>query len=672
MSAAAATWRRHAAWLCALPVFGVYVALAAPGIEWLDAGELTAAAWSLGISHPPGQPLHALLGRALAFLPFGEIAFRVTLVSALAAALVVPGIVAAARALVPRRDDDDGAGYDDAATLVLALLTALSPLVIEQATRQEVYAPALALIVWGLAFALRDQARPAVFLLGLAATLQPLMAAAVVVPAGIALITAAPRRAPRLALSLLPVALLALAPILYLPLRALARHPALLVWGDPSTTSRLVDVVTGRAYGQNFASAGLGARVVGHALLLGEGLGLGLLAAGLAGVGFGLMTRLRRAWVLALALVLALVLAAGQKIFHPENPDIHGYLTPALAVLAIGAAVLPAAGARLGQKLALPAWTGLVVLAPFVGLAGVGAAGGTTFVEDGGARSGDAPLLLWDATIGRVAPGPGAYLADSDHAIFPALYERLCAGARPDVAIAPRPLFTSSWALRMIDTQLPALAVPFVDDGGRTDHLLERFVFDNGRAGRVLAAEQPAALGPLASPMGRAFTVGAPASPPAPPPIYPGGFGARVARHVALTRAAWELARGDRAAATAALGLRADPADTTPTTRRPVAALLPVLPGRELFVSAPWQTDAVARDLVFLRGAAPEATATDAPELRLLGAWHTILAAPPPAPSAALDVARALGPLAVRATARVLADAGRADEAAATLRSADR
>ena len=39
----------------------VFAAGAAPGVEWLDAGELTAAGYTLGISHPPGQPGHALL-----------------------------------------------------------------------------------------------------------------------------------------------------------------------------------------------------------------------------------------------------------------------------------------------------------------------------------------------------------------------------------------------------------------------------------------------------------------------------------------------------------------------------------------------------------------------------------------------------------------------------------
>src|SRR5882672_291283 len=64
----------------------VYAITAAPAVGWLDSAEFVAAAQTLGISHPPGQPLAALLGRAVAYLPFGDVAFRVNLASAIAGA----------------------------------------------------------------------------------------------------------------------------------------------------------------------------------------------------------------------------------------------------------------------------------------------------------------------------------------------------------------------------------------------------------------------------------------------------------------------------------------------------------------------------------------------------------------------------------------------------------
>jgi len=71
----------------------LYVVLAAPGVGWMDSGELTAAAWSLGGAHPPGHPAHSLLGKLASLAPLGEIAFRVNLLSGVAMAAALAGVV---------------------------------------------------------------------------------------------------------------------------------------------------------------------------------------------------------------------------------------------------------------------------------------------------------------------------------------------------------------------------------------------------------------------------------------------------------------------------------------------------------------------------------------------------------------------------------------------------
>ena len=59
------------------------VFLVAPGLTWLDAGELMAASHELGIAHPPWFPLFIMLHKFVAMVvPFGEIAFRGNLASA--------------------------------------------------------------------------------------------------------------------------------------------------------------------------------------------------------------------------------------------------------------------------------------------------------------------------------------------------------------------------------------------------------------------------------------------------------------------------------------------------------------------------------------------------------------------------------------------------------------
>jgi len=66
--------------------FAAYVVTLAPGVVFSDAGELMTAAAALGTGHPPGYPVAALVGQLLTLLPFGAIAWRVNLASAVAAA----------------------------------------------------------------------------------------------------------------------------------------------------------------------------------------------------------------------------------------------------------------------------------------------------------------------------------------------------------------------------------------------------------------------------------------------------------------------------------------------------------------------------------------------------------------------------------------------------------
>lgn len=62
----------------------VYVATMAPDLYSLDSPELAAAAYRLGIAHPPGYPLYTLAGWLFSHaFPIGNVAFRMNLLSAL-------------------------------------------------------------------------------------------------------------------------------------------------------------------------------------------------------------------------------------------------------------------------------------------------------------------------------------------------------------------------------------------------------------------------------------------------------------------------------------------------------------------------------------------------------------------------------------------------------------
>ncbi|MEW6007859.1 MAG: DUF2723 domain-containing protein [bacterium] len=70
--------------------FGVYLHTLTPTIGFHDSGELITCAYTLGIAHPPGYPLYTLLGKVfITLIPFGNIAFRMNMESALFASLCV-------------------------------------------------------------------------------------------------------------------------------------------------------------------------------------------------------------------------------------------------------------------------------------------------------------------------------------------------------------------------------------------------------------------------------------------------------------------------------------------------------------------------------------------------------------------------------------------------------
>jgi hypothetical protein len=86
----------HPAGLAALLVLSVYIWTLAPSVFTLDGAELTTAAYTLGLAHPPGYPVYLLLLHLFQHVPFGDIGYRSNLFSAVASAgavACVAGIV---------------------------------------------------------------------------------------------------------------------------------------------------------------------------------------------------------------------------------------------------------------------------------------------------------------------------------------------------------------------------------------------------------------------------------------------------------------------------------------------------------------------------------------------------------------------------------------------------
>jgi hypothetical protein len=118
----------------------VYMRTLAPGLTWAndgsDGGDLIAAAATGGIAHPTGYSLYPLLARLFQLLPFGSLAFRTNLMSALATILGATLVYW----LVTRCIPEEKSILTWAGGLVAGYAFGLLPLVWLQAVITEVYA----------------------------------------------------------------------------------------------------------------------------------------------------------------------------------------------------------------------------------------------------------------------------------------------------------------------------------------------------------------------------------------------------------------------------------------------------------------------------------------------------------------------------------------------------
>src|SRR6185503_9698921 len=77
-----------AASLAAAAVFGLYIFTLAPSTAMWDTSEYIAAAYTLGLPHPPGNPLFVLIGRVFAVLPIApNVAMRINILAAICSAV---------------------------------------------------------------------------------------------------------------------------------------------------------------------------------------------------------------------------------------------------------------------------------------------------------------------------------------------------------------------------------------------------------------------------------------------------------------------------------------------------------------------------------------------------------------------------------------------------------
>lgn len=475
---AAAPSRARLVAALALGLWALYVTTASPGVGWYDAGELVAGAHTLGVAHPTGFPLWALLAKAAALVPVGSVALRVTLLGA--ASLVVAALLAgelAARWVEPRlRAQVFG---------VAALAVGLASSTWRHATSAEVYCLHLALVA-GLALGVeRLAARPSargLATLGLVAGLGlanhgELRLLGLALAAGTVVAT---RRSLPVRAWLWGVAAgaVGLATYLYLPLRAMAGAAHL--WDEVQHVDRLWAHVTAQrillAFRQEMWQL-TGPRAHLYATQLAERVwtDVGPLLL-LVPVGAALLLRpsawrapgpLRRRGLATLLVVAGMgsVDLAYSFLVNPmglRDVQVGQVAVWAAAVLAaVGAGRLVGAlqGRRATRGGAEPAaaWAtsgGWLVAALWLAVAGGLAHGAVADLRDKAHSGQVAPAAFATAGLDRAAPH-AVVLTTSDSLSAGLLHGRLVEGARPDIRHGVRQHLWSAAGRRHVAHLLP-------------------------------------------------------------------------------------------------------------------------------------------------------------------------------------------------------------------------
>jgi hypothetical protein len=441
-----------------------YIATASAHGYWLDSGEFVAASLDLGIAHPPGQPLTALLGALASCVPLGPISLRVALAGAICGAIGAAALFSAidttVRVLGLRHD-----------RLAIPLALGATWLVAGaygwwfSAVRPEVYAPQAALMCIAIERIVSIEAawpthdvRPlyvATFAIGLALANHHFLAFLLLPTLAPTLARVRRAKGTRPLLFAFGAAAAGLATYVYLPVRS-AADPVLDL-GDPESAANFFWVVSAQAFQKSTTgvSQPLLERFADVIVQLVENLHPVPILLALGGI--YVLVRApgarRLGWVWITVLVVP-VLARSWLGFVRSNPDALGYLMPAFGALgALAAAFIAAALSALAGR-DTPRRTA-VFLAFVVGALGLAQ------MHRSAERSSLASFSATDDLDDfrrRALPPRAVVIVHTPHTIFRHWGGEAEEALRPDVTLIPVPFLTYPGMVDALVDREPELA----------------------------------------------------------------------------------------------------------------------------------------------------------------------------------------------------------------------
>ena len=441
-----------------LPLLIYYLTLA-PDLTWAhgggDGGDLIVAAYTLGVGHPPGYPAYTLLAHLFTLLPWGSVAFRVNLLSAIGAALAAGSVALAVLALSAREHKWDvllGA-------VVAAWELAFMPLLWSQAVIAEVYAVHAAFVALTIWLALRLNNRPTTWsalTLGLVwgISFGFHLTSIFLLPIIIWGLSDRIEKTKTLRLwGALSLGFgLAILQWLYIPWRA---GRGAVTWGNPTTLGGWWWLASGslyRGYVFAFPLDGWLPRLFYIARLLLTGLGPIAVLLGLVGWAFLARRRSGLALALGTTAIAYIVFAIGYNTTDSDN-----YIIPALIIfcIAIGCGAVCAVEdlrARWGQRALAAGWAMIFMMSAL----------GILLHWSSVSLKADQEAMLFGEKVMQAAPADAVLLTNDDRATFTLWYFRYILRQRADTVIMDKGLLAFDWYQAQLEIT-PAEAVLIVN-----------------------------------------------------------------------------------------------------------------------------------------------------------------------------------------------------------------
>jgi hypothetical protein len=467
----------------------LYFLTAARDIVVGDSPELTMAATTLGVAHPPGYPLFTMLGHLFSLMPLGPVPFRVNLLSVVSDALTAAIVFLTAFRLSRAR----------LASAVGALVLALNPLFWSWSLVAEVFplnnllASLLIylLVVWSEEPKQTGTLMAACFIGGLAITNHQTIV--LLTPAVCFLFWC--RRAalfcPRSLALCLTSFLVGLLPYAYVPWAA-AQHPAY-SWGEVSSLSDLFSLITRQNYGTLHLTGAShqGGSALDRVLALCVSFGPLMGFLGLLGLVRAYRQHRWYFWFSLLAFIFAgpfFVIITNLNLANtPQTISVleRFFLLPmvtaaplfALGIVAVGELINTyRSRLRVGRlHFASGAVAIILVVSLFTNYRRIDQSHNhvaRTYAED---------------VFATVEPGT-ILLVTGDGLSLPLLYLNVVEQTRPDVTLILPLLLPGDWYVRQLRERYPHLAIPFQQYDGQRDNLKALIDANPGRPVAIVGA----------------------------------------------------------------------------------------------------------------------------------------------------------------------------------------